>query len=377
MNDRGGFVIECSKCRQKSHIAVSNPDDASSVESGGRVVATWDSEIEGDKDDVLAAHGLSEASILGDTMMVIRAEEPDDPLFVLTERAIYQCLQCGTALEKPAYAELERALDAINQSISQYITIYLKGYTQKPDAIEVTLEVPCTCAVHRFSFFRDFSERDHFVRAASDFMLAGPDGPSMLTEIDGVYSRNECVEIFKKILLRWRARNRVVMLVVPFIGFDYPNREEDKLKLWNMVVGYTNPNRTLMVTRRKTYNSFKKAAEKNGLDLDVLKKYGLLAHLLDQLDEKGALFKTESHAKFYAAVGPETTEVLSGSFNIHTGEYVENLLFKTYPSTEFMKRYLLPLGVIFDCTQIRAERDVLAIEVALGQVTRMDCQKRV
>lgn len=377
LNDRGGLVIECAKCQNKSHLPVSNPNDASSVDSGGRVVATWDSEVEGEREEVLAKYGLSEADILSEPLLYIPSEQPDDPLFELVDRAVYECSQCGGDLEQPAHVELKEALAAINRALGNFIAgPYLKGYAPKVEAVEVTVDVPCSCTTHRVSFFRDFSERDGFARKASDFILAGPEDPAMLREIDGIYSRNDCIEIFKKVLLRWRARHRIVMLVVPFVGFDYPNREEDKLKLWNMVVGYTDPSRTLMVTRRKTYNSFKKAAEKKGLDLDVLKKYGLLAKMLEGLDQKGALFKTDSHAKFYAAIGPETTEVLSGSFNIHSGEYVENLVFSTYSTAKFVTRYLIPLGVLFKPLQTALSKiDVVRIEVAGGQVIRTTCEK--
>lgn len=376
VNDRGGFVIECAACHRKSHLPVANPDDASSVESGGSVVATWDDEVANSREDALAANHLSEADLLSDSMLFIPSQEPDDPLFKLGDRAIYECPQCGRDLETQAYGALDQALPAINRAIINFISgPYYKGYAPRPDIIEVKLDVPCECAAYRLSFFRDFSERDHHVGAALDFNLAGPDNPAMLREIDGIYSRNECLEIFKKLLLRWRGRNQVVMLVVPFIGFDYPNREEDKLSLWNMILGYTNPARTLLVTRRKTYNSFKETAAKRGLDLAVLKKYGLLARMLDALDEKKAVFKTDSHAKFYAAIGPQTTEVLSGSFNIHSGEYVENLLFKSYPSATFVTRYLLPLGVLFDLTQVTQPRDILTLEVADGEVVTSRCEK--
>ena len=83
------------------------------------------------------------------------------------------------------------------------------------------------------------------------------------------------------------------------------------------------------------------------------------------------MFKTDSHAKFYAAIGPSTTEVLTGSFNIHSGEYVENLLFKTYSTREFLSRYLMPLGIFFDLQQIKSPRQVLKLDVADRAVHRI------
>ncbi len=375
VNDRGGFVIECTNCHKKTHISVANPNDASSVHSGGRVVARWDDELDGERERALAAHGQTDADLLRDTLLFIPQREPDDPLFELVDRSIYVCPQSRDDLEAPAYAALDAALPAINQALGSFMGPYYKGYEAKPDAIEVLLDVAAGGATYRVSFFRDFSEQEGFPQAASEFILAGPEDPAMLHDIDGIYTRNECIEIFKKLLLRWRARNQVVMLVTPFIGFDYASREEDKLKLWNMILGYTNPSRTVLVTRRKTYNSFKAVAAKQGLDLDVLKKYGLLARLLETLDEKKAVFKTDSHAKFYAAIGPTTTEVLSGSFNIHSGEYVENLLFKTYSTAEFVLRYLMPLGILFDLQRIKSPRQVLKLDVADGAVDRMSNEK--
>ena len=376
INDRGGFVIKCAKCQKLSHYPVLNPDDASFVESGGQVIDKWDSEVDGDRENVLAEHGLSEADMLSDPLLYIPSQEPDDPLFELADRPIYACLDCGTNIEPAAHAALDHALDAVNHALGNFMGPYLKGYTPQIAAVEVVLDVQCSCSSHRVSFFRDFLERDDFAQKALDFIFAGPEDPTMLREIDGIYTRNECIAIFKKVLLRWRARHKVVMLVVPFIGFDYPNREDDKISLWNMVVGYTNPNRTLMVTRRRTYNSFKATAGKKGFDLDVLKKYGILARLLETLDEKKALFKTESHAKFYAAIGPETTELLSGSFNIHSGEYVENLVFSTHQTASFVKRYLLPLGVLpSPITEIATKMDVVRFTVADGQVVNTSCKK--
>lgn len=156
--------------------------------------------------------------------------------------------------------------------------------------------------------------------------------------------------------------------LVPFIGLDYRGREENRVDLWNMVLGYTDPDRTLLVTRRATYNGFVEAAKSQGIDIKALAKFNLLSPLVDELGQKGALFKQQSHAKFYAAIGRDSTEVLSGSFNIHTGKYVENLLFKTYTTKDFIARYLVPLGVVYNPGLLKAERAVLAIGIEDGQV---------
>lgn len=374
-NDRGGFVIACDGCGTKSFMAVPNPCDASRVVSGGKVVAVWDDDLE-NMHDVFAAHGLSPGDELSDSMLLIQSgQKGDDGMFDLMDRAIYKCPACGDDLEGQAYQELTLALDAINDALMRHITVYLKGYETKPDAIRVNLEVRCGCSTHEVSFFQDYVEADGLPDKASKFVLAGPDDTAQLLDIDGIYSRDECIEIFKKLLLRWRARNQVVVLVVPFIGLDYHGREEDRMDLWNLVLGHTNPRRTMLVTRRGTWNGFLKAAEHTGLDIATLRKFGILARMLEQLHSDDAFFKQQSHAKFYAAVGPEKTEVLSGSFNIHSGGYAENLMFKTYKTADFMQRYLFPLGVIFDLQQIRDERQILKIRIQGGAVVLSVCEK--
>lgn len=367
VNDRGGFVIECTNCGHRSYIAVSNPKDASSVTSGGRIIATWDEDAE-ELDEVLDTYGLTFADKLQDNMLVIPSSESDDPQFALEERSIYRCLECDGELERAAYDELGKVLDAINQRLWTHFNCFLKGRHRVPDTIEISLDVACACTSYPMVFHGPFSEANPIVKDVSEFMLAGPHDPTMLSDIDGVYSRDDCIEIFKKLLLRWRARHCVVMLVVPFIGLDYRGREENRVDLWSMVLGHTNPDRTLLVTRRATYNGFVEAARSQGIDIDALAKFNLLTPMVSDLAKKGALFKQQSHAKFYAAVGRDRTEVLSGSFNIHTGKYVENLLFKTYATKDFLTRYLLPLEVVYNPNLLNTERAVFAIEIENGQI---------
>jgi hypothetical protein len=374
-NDRGGFVIACDGCGTKSFMAVLNPCDASRVVSGGKVVAVWDDDFE-NMHEVLAAHGLSLSDKLSESMLVIQSGQGDDDgMFDLADRAIYKCPACGDDLEGQAYEELTQALDDINRVLERHISVYLKGYETKPDTIRVNLETRCRCSTHEVSFFQDYVEADSFIDKASKFILAGPDDIAQMLDIDGIYSRDECIEIFKKLLLRWRARNQVVVLVVPFIGLDYRGREADRVDLWNLVLGHTDPRRTMLVTRRGTWNGFLKAAERTGLNIATLRKFGILAPMLEQFHSDDAFFKQQSHAKFYAAVGPKITEMLSGSFNIHSGGYAENLTFKTYEAADFMQRYLFPLGVTFDIRQIKAERQILKIRIQGGAVVSDVCEK--
>lgn len=167
------------------------------------------------------------------------------------------------------------------------------------------------------------------------------------------------------------------MLVVSFIGLDYPGREEDRIDLWNLVLGHTDPRRTMLVTRRGTWNGFLSAAEHTGLDIAMLRKFGILAPMLEQFHSDDAFFKQQSHAKFYAAVGSEKTEVLSGSFNNRSGGYAENLTFKTYKTADFVLLYLDRLGVMLDLNQIRDERQNLKTRIEGGAVVSSASEKAI
>ena len=59
-NDRGGWVLECVGCRKPFHQHLGKDIEMSSITSGALVLATYDDEVAGSKDDVLQRYGLSE-----------------------------------------------------------------------------------------------------------------------------------------------------------------------------------------------------------------------------------------------------------------------------------------------------------------------------
>lgn len=367
-NDRGGFVMECNQCQKRAYLPVPNPDDASSITGGAKVIATWDDEI-GNRATVLAANGLTAQDEASESLLIVESNEKESPLFDMADRAIYICQRCHQDLEQLGYQALRQVIQEVNTEIGSFIGRLWKGYETAPRGIELALYVKCDCAEHRLVFFQPFSEgKSALTSDVMDYSLAGPNDPDLLTEIDGIYSRDDCLGVLKKLLVRWQARNRVVLLVTPFIGLDYPGREENRMKLWNLVLRYTDPSRTLLVTRKATFNGFLKAAKSTGLDIETLKKFQILSPLLNNLSSKDAIFKQQSHAKFYAAVGPKNTEVLYGSFNLHSGEYVENLSFRVYDTARFFTRYLFPLGVILSPLDIATKRSALNIDVRENKV---------
>ena len=58
----GGFILECSECRQRFRFHVGRDIDMSSVARGAKVVDTYDDGILGSREEALKRHGIKEAS---------------------------------------------------------------------------------------------------------------------------------------------------------------------------------------------------------------------------------------------------------------------------------------------------------------------------
>jgi hypothetical protein len=60
VNDYGGFILECAKCRQRFPFHVGRDIDMSSVAKGARVLDKYDDGIVGDREEALKRHGIKE-----------------------------------------------------------------------------------------------------------------------------------------------------------------------------------------------------------------------------------------------------------------------------------------------------------------------------
>jgi hypothetical protein len=59
VNDYGGYVLKCRKCKGVFHHHLGRDINASKVASGADVLDTYDDDV-GNKADVLKKHGLAE-----------------------------------------------------------------------------------------------------------------------------------------------------------------------------------------------------------------------------------------------------------------------------------------------------------------------------
>jgi hypothetical protein len=365
INDSGGWVLRCNACDSFFPLNVKNPDDASTVLSGATIIDSWDDEIE-NRELVLSKHGVADTEQAVERMLLVTHGEPED-FYDLASRALYRCTACGTELDAKAYEVLCEHLESINSAFATYLNWYLANSRGgAPEGISVRIATPCTCGrTHEARFYRYFAES--FAERAADYWLIDiaptatfPEGEKTL-DVDGIFSRDDCIAILEKLLLRWRAGHSTVLLAAPFIGFNFPGAIKKVPDLWNWVLKYTDPAKTLLITRKATFNLLKEAAKNTEMDVEFLKSWGLLNPTLATLDEKKAFFKTDFHAKFYCGISADTVEILVGSFNIHEGSYVENIHLLSYSLEEFSKRYLVGMQMFFDVKPLSKQRSMLDI----------------
>lgn len=364
-NDSGGWVLACATCGEKFQVSVKNPEDLSSVVSGASVVASWNNEI-GDKAEVLAEHGLSDGPDQVDRLLIKEFGEPED-FYDLTNHSLYQCGSCKEPIDTAAYADLSAKLDLANSALSSHVDFFLASREPAPEGASVRTKFRCKCgAEHQGRFFRKFSEAH--VQGVDDFWLIDVVGAAKAIDIDGVYSRDDCIAILEKLLLRWQATHSAVLLAAPFIGFNYPGARKKIPDLWNWLLKYTDPEKTAIITRKATFKLLKDTAEDTEMDVEFLKSWGLLNPSLETLDEKKAFFKTDFHAKFYCGMSTDHVEILVGSFNIHEGSYVENIHLLRYEFDDFAKRYLLGMKMNIDTALLKKRRRILEIQIEDGRV---------
>lgn len=365
INDSGGWVLRCNACASSFPVEVNNPYDCSSVLSGAIIIDSWDEELN-NRSNTLNKCGVADTGQAVERMLLVTHEEPED-LYDLESRALYRCITCGIELDANAYEVLSEHLESINSAFAIYLNFYLAhSRLQAPEGICVRVAIACTCGkAHKARFYRNFAES--IAERAADYWLIdiAPAAPvfedDKTLDVDGIFSRDDCIAILEKLLLRWQAGHSAVLLAAPFIGFNNPGAKKKVPDLWSWVLKYTNPSKTLLITRKATFNLLKEVAKGTEMDVELLKSWGLLNPILATLNEKKAFFKQDFHAKFYCGVSADTVEILVGSFNIHEGSYVENIHLLRYSFEDFARRYLVGMEMFFDLKPFSKPRGILEI----------------
>ncbi|GAB2961784.1 hypothetical protein GCM10027048_32600 [Hymenobacter coalescens] len=333
INDKGGIVVECDNCGTQFGYYIQNPQDLSRVSQGGKVVGTWDGDL---PEHIQTTFGISSASIAALERVSTQGldEETPRPEWHPAQKPVFE--ENGVNLEMTAQAALKKHIKRINKEYHSYYQLYVKGSYDASKSF-VVIDYKHNTKVYRAVFAKQLKNNDDFT--ADNLYLIYHSGTDLEVQVDGIYKRDEILVFLGHLLNRWQYTADETLLVVPFIGVPYPGAEKEMQRLWDWVAQNVDSSRCRLITRRGTFNMLKNAQIKAGIPFDLLVEWGLIEPLVAGVSKRGATFQP-SHAKYYVGIFEDYVEVLVGSFNIHAGEYFENISFKRYSKDFFERRYL-------------------------------------
>jgi hypothetical protein len=121
-------------------------------------------------------------------------------------------------------------------------------------------------------------------------------------------------------------------------------KDDEILELWEWITNYLDPNKSIFITRRATFNKYKNVFEKNkGVSLEFLEDYDLDNKVISNFTSK-----QDFHTKIFTGFSAERSEVLSGSFNLLKGSSVENLAYNKYNANIFKNNFIDKLNIPID-----------------------------
>ena len=173
-----------------------------------------------------------------------------------------------------------------------------------------------------------------------ELLLIGTKNTIESASLDRICSKSECIEMLEKFILRWNFLFPKILIVTPFVGHQWM-KEDQLLEFWDWLLNTLDPNKTIFITRRATFNKYKKTFEdKKGISLEFLEDYDLDNKIISNFTSK-----QDFHAKIFAGISSEKTEVLAGSFNLLKGKSSENLSYNTYTETIFQNNFISKLNI--------------------------------
>ena len=106
-------------------------------------------------------------------------------------------------------------------------------------------------------------------------------------QIAGVYSRDFCIQSLNACLARWESMCDRIIIASPFIGFEFNNKRSitQVLNYWEWLNESVDINRTLFITRKKTFSLLKKRMESSSESMEYKKRWGKLNDLLTAVDD--------------------------------------------------------------------------------------------
>lgn len=336
-NDFGGIIVECEKCKENSFFKIYNPME-SHIVSGGIKIDYWDNEIQSDSDVLNKYNNIKK---LEKGILVKENINQRELFFDVNKENIHYCKNCDNSIEQLVYSELDKNQSSIISEYSSIISVYYKGYCN-PKYIVVKLPIQCTCGFKDESIlYTNFSDTTTFRKNGVDeLLLIGTENHIESTKIDRIGTKTECIEILEKFILRWNFLFPKILIATPFVGHQWM-KDNEILELWEWITNYLDPNKSIFITRKATFNKYKKAFEKNnGVSLEFLEDYDLDNKVISNFTSK-----QDFHAKVFIGFSNENSEFLCGSFNLVKGNSFENLAYTRYSANIFKKNFIDKLKI--------------------------------
>ena len=333
MNDSGGIIIKCNSCNAIFPCNLKNPFDASGITSGGQVLDSW---VDKFPISFESKYNIKESEITSiERILVFGYEKPPKVHWQPSQKPTF-----GTNilnLEQLAFNALNSHLVEIKDNYKAYFNYYIKGKSSAKKSF-IVIYYKHQDVDYQAIFAKEIDSENDL--NPDNLYLIHHSMVNLINQVDGIFTKTECLGFLERFLNRWRYTANEVLLVVPFIGYHYATSQEALTELWNWLEINVNVDKTNLITRKGTFNLYKKAQDSTGIPYDLLVEWGLLEPLIESMEGGKMPFFQQSHAKYYVGVFENYVEVLSGSFNIHTGPSFENITFRRYSKDFFKERYL-------------------------------------
>lgn len=291
-NDRGYIVVKCKKCDKLTKIRMLNPSKLGYYENF-EIVASWEDGESSQYENVME----------GDTALVSGKEPAEGVTMEFRPNKFFPFWQKNESnLEQIAFDQFKCASNQIDKILYGLKMAYLKsmlGYEDIERCV-VRQEYIYKGSVYTAEWGKILKNEN--TMNSNNFQLIGHSDNQKC--IDGIYSRNEMMNYLYRCLVRWKFVARQVVLVTPFIGFDFQfSKQKDKeelINLWRLLNSVLDIKKTLFITRVSTYSSLKKYQKQVEVPADVLHEWDLMNNLQGIVHNPKTRVKTKAqfHADF-------------------------------------------------------------------------------
>lgn len=253
-------------------------------------------------------------------------------VYDLASCALYEC-PCGQPLDELAYEQLGAEFDDIQREYTNHLNYALKGHFNAHYAT-VDLVFACPCGLsHTATLYTRFLIDPAKRPRLEDYILADVSGVKLEEVLDGIRSKTDAMDLLGKLILRWNLLADQIFVASPFVGHQYMSAAE-QLTIWEWLLSLLDPQIAIFLTRSTTWKSYRKSLADAGLPSDVLENFGLENKVVS-----AGQSKQDFHAKFYAGISEDWSEVYSGSANLVRGPSIENTSFRRMSRDLFDRRY--------------------------------------